>query len=128
MYSDFSNIPPSASYVTTTHYVPKKYTEYVPVTRTSYTPVTSVQVVPTPTIKHLPPKYIRNQLPPKVKTVMLQPRIVRAQLPPIHPTESYQNSNFGNEPDLLGEPMYTITTEPVPVSSSFQTYNNYFNY
>lgn len=128
MYSsNINNIPPSVSYVKTTRYVPHKYTEYVPVERTSYTPVTSVQAVPTPTIRNLPPKYIRNQFPPKVRTVMLQPRIIRTTLPPIGPPDSYQNNSFGAEPDLLGEPVYTITTEPVPVSSSFQNYNNYFN-
>lgn len=128
MYSNLSSIPPSVSYVKTTRYVPQKYTEYVPVERTSYTPVTSVQVVPTPTIRNLPPKYIRNQFPPQVRTVMLQPRIIRTHLPPIGLVDSYQKANYVAEPDLLGEPVYTTSTEPIPVSSTFQTFNNYFNY
>ena len=128
MYSNLSSIPPSVSYVKTTRYVPQKYTEYVPVERTSYTPVTSVQVVPTPTIRSLPPKYIRNQFPPQVRTVMLQPKIIRTHLPPIGLVDSYQKANFVAEPDLLGEPVYTTSTEPIPVSSTFQTFNNYFNY
>ena len=128
MYSNLSSIPPSVSYVKTTRYVPQKYTEYVPVERTSYTPVTSVQVVPTPTIRSLPPKYIRNQFPPQVRTVMLQPRIIRTHLPPIGLVDSYQKANYVAEPDLLGEPVYTTSTEPIPVSSTFQTFNNYFNY
>ena len=127
MYSDINTIPPSVSYIKTTQYVPRKYTEYVPVERISYAPVTSVQVVPTPTIRNLPPKYIRNQFPPQVRTVMLQPQIIRTQLPPIGPADSYQNVNYGAEPDLLGEPVYTTSTEPIPVSSTFKTYNNYFN-
>jgi hypothetical protein len=128
MYSNLSSIPPSVSYVKTTRYVPQKYTEYVPVERTSYTPVTSVQVVPTPTIRSLPPKYIRNQFPPQVRTVMLQPKIIRTHLPPIGLVDSYQKANYVTEPDLLGEPVYTTSTEPIPVSSTFQTFNNYFNY
>lgn len=128
MYSNLSSIPPSVSYVKTTRYVPQKYTEYVPVERTSYTPVTSVQVVPTPTIRNLPPKYIRNQFPPQVRTVMLQPKIIRTHLPPIGLVDSYQKANYVAEPDLLGEPVYTTSTEPIPVSSTFQTFNNYFNY
>jgi len=127
MYSTYSNIPSSVSYIKTTQYVPRKYTEYIPVERTSYAPVTSIQAIPTPTIRNLPPKFIRNQLPPQVRTVMLQPRIIRSHLPPIGPSESYQNVNYGNEPDLLGEPVYTISTEPIPVSSSLRRYNNYFN-
>jgi hypothetical protein len=128
MYSNLSSIPPSVSYVKTTRYVPQKYTEYVPVERTSYTPVTSVQVVPTPTIRSLPPKYIRNQFPPQVRTVMLQPKIIRTHLPPIGLVDSYQKANYVAEPDLLGEPVYTTSTEPIPLSSTFQTFNNYFNY
>ena len=128
MYSNLSSIPPSVSYVKTTRYVPQKYTEYVPVERTSYTPVTSVQVVPTPTIRSLPPKYIRNQFPPQVRTVMLQPKIIRTHLPPSGLVDSYQKANYVAEPDLLGEPVYTTSTEPIPVSSTFQTFNNYFNY
>ena len=127
MYSELSTIPPSVKYVKTTHYVPQKYTEYVAVERTSYKPVTSLQVVPNPTIRTLPPKFIRNQFAPKVRTVMLAPRIVRSQLPPIQPVEAYQNVNYGFEEDLLGEPVYTTATEPLPVSSTFQSYNNYFN-
>ena len=128
MYSNLSSIPPSVSYVKTTRYVPQKYTEYVPVERTSYTPVTSVQVVRTPTIRSLPPNYIRNQFPPQVRTVMLQPKIIRTHLPPIGLVDSYQKANYVAEPDLLGEPVYTTSTEPIPVSSTFQTFNNYFNY
>jgi hypothetical protein len=128
MYSNLSSIPPSVSYVKTTRYVPQKYTEYVPVEKTSYTPVTSVQVVPTPTIRSLPPKYIRNQFPPQVRTVMLQPKIIRTHLPPIGLVDSYQKANYVAEPDLLGEPVYTTSTEPIPVSSTFETFNNYFNY
>ena len=127
MYSDINRIPPSVSYIKTTQYVPRKYTEYVPVERISYTPVTSVQAVPTPTIRNLPPKYIRNHFPPQVRTVMLQPKIIRTQLPPIGPADSYQNVNYGVESDLLGEPVYTTSTEPIPVSSTFKTFNNYFN-
>ena len=127
MYSDINRIPPSVSYIKTTQYVPRKYTEYVPVERISYAPVTSVQVVPTPTIRNLPPKYIRNQFPPQVRTVMLQPKIIRTQLPPIGPADTYQNVNYGVEPDLLGEPVYTTSTEPIPVISSFKSFNNYFN-
>ena len=59
---------------------------------------------------------------------MLQPKIIRTHLPPIGLVDSYQKANYVAEPDLLGEPVYTTSTEPIPVSSTFQTFNNYFNY